>query len=81
MPLRLPTFSASSMTPLAEHCRYFLKIQRTRLVYVMRVDGGCREVAVAGAVKSAVGDRSDEGANLADDPADEIDPDVLKQVN
>ncbi len=39
----------------------------------------CREVAVAGAVKSAVGDRSDEGADL-DDPAEEIDPDVLKQV-
>jgi hypothetical protein len=35
---------------------------------------------VAGAVKSAVGDRSDQGADLVDDPADEIDPDVLKQV-
>jgi hypothetical protein len=46
----------------------------------MMMNGGGREVAVAGAVKSAVGDRSDEGADLGDDPADEIDPDVLKQV-
>ena len=35
---------------------------------------------MAGAVKSAVGDRSDEGADLGDNPADEIDPNVLKQV-
>ena len=37
-------------------------------------------MAVASAVKSAVGDRSSEGGDLGDNPADEIDPDVLKQV-
>ena len=51
----------------------------TRTVIDLRYFFHCSEVAVASAVKSAVGDRSDEGADL-DNPADEIDPNVLKQV-
>ena len=42
--------------------------------------GTGRDVAVAGAVKKAVGGRSDEGDDLGDNPADEIDPNTLKQV-